>query len=127
MLQRQLHKKALSGVVVDEYNTEESRRFSVTELRELFVYKESKSVIHDSLNCKRCQDGVEVKKPEKGGDPTDLGCWNHSQTRKGVFETSYKRFFRYLMSRFGAEEKLGAARVCGILHVPQPEPRTSSD
>ena len=81
MLQRQLHKKALSGVVVDEYSTEDSRRFSVSELRELFAYKESKSVIHDSLNCKRCVNGIEIKKPEKGSDPTDLGCWNHTEKR----------------------------------------------
>merc|ERR550519_1407525 len=80
MLQRQLHKKALSGVVVDEYNTDESRRFSVSELRDLFKYKESKSVIHDSLNCKRCRGGIEMKKPDKGSDPTDLGCWNHTET-----------------------------------------------
>jgi len=79
MLQRQLHKKALSGVVVDEYSSEDSRRFSVSELRELFAFKESKSVIHDSLNCKRCVNGIEMKKPEKGSDPTDLGCWNHTE------------------------------------------------
>ena len=84
MLQRQLHKKALSGVVVDEYNTEESRRFSLSELKELFVYKESKSIIHDSLNCKRCKNGVEVEPPVSGGDPTDLGCWRH--TERGLFD-----------------------------------------
>ena len=85
MLQRQLHKKALSGVVVDEYSTEDSRRFSVSELRELFAFKESKSVIHDSLNCKRCVNGIEMKKPEKGSDPTDLGCWNHTEKRNYDF------------------------------------------
>ena len=84
-LQRQLHKKALSGVVVDEYSTEDSRRFSVSELRELFAFKESKSVIHDSLNCKRCVNGIEMKKPEKGSDPTDLGCWNHTEKRNYDF------------------------------------------
>ena len=79
-------------MVVDEYNTEDSRRFSVTELRELFIYKESKSVIHDSLNCKRCKNGREVEKPAKGGDPTDLGCWNHTEHCKyKSFVTHFKR------------------------------------
>ena len=82
MLQRQLHKKALSGVVVDSHTTEDSRRFSVTDLRSLFKFTESKSTIHDSLNCARCVNGVEIKPPPSGGDPSDLGSWNHAMNGK---------------------------------------------
>ena len=78
MLQRQLHKKALSGVVVDSHNTEDSRRFSVTDLRSLFKYTESISTIHDLLECKRCMNGVGTKPPPTGGDPADLRSWNHA-------------------------------------------------
>jgi len=78
MLQRQLHKKALSGVVVDSHATEDSRRFSVTDLRSLFKYTESTSTIHDSLHCKRCINGIETKPPPTDGDHSDLGFWNHA-------------------------------------------------
>ena len=63
---------------MDCHNTEDSRRFSVTDLGSLFKYTESISTIHDSLECKRCINGVETKPPPTGGDPADLGSWNHA-------------------------------------------------
>ena len=52
--------------------------------------KESKSVIHESLNCKRCVNGIEIKKPDKGTDPTDLGCWNHTERGKRIFRIYFR-------------------------------------
>ena len=55
----------------------------MNDLRSLFKYTEgSLSTIHDSLNCKRCKNGVETKPPPTGGDATDLGSWNHAMSGK---------------------------------------------
>jgi DNA repair and recombination RAD54-like protein len=92
MLQRQLHKKSLSGVVVDSHDSEDSRRFSVNDMKSLFSFTESKSTIHDSLNCKRCVNGVEIKLPPTDGNSSDLGSWNHAMSGKTNFLIKYKTF-----------------------------------
>ena len=62
-------------------------------MKEIFSYKETSSSIHESLKCKRCQDGTERKPPPKNGDGTDLGTWGHASQGEKSFNFFIIIFF----------------------------------
>ncbi|XP_069183393.1 DNA repair and recombination protein RAD54-like isoform X1 [Procambarus clarkii] len=85
IFQRQAHKKALSSCVVD-CEEDVQRHFSVSELRELFIFNQNTmSDTHDKFKCRRCVNGIQVKLPPEDADCNcDLSLWHHCQDKKGL-------------------------------------------
>lgn len=81
---------------------DDARRFSSTDMKEIFSYKETASSIHESLKCKRCQGGTERKPPPKkgSGDSSDLGTWSHATQRKKIIRIECKTDIYFLIARF---------------------------
>lgn len=93
IFQRQAHKKALSSAVVDN-NEETARHFTAAELRDLFKLEETESDTHEKLNCKRCLNRIEIKKPPEEADCTsDLSGWYHCWEKRGLADTVIKQIW----------------------------------
>ncbi|OAF71484.1 hypothetical protein A3Q56_00749 [Intoshia linei] len=97
IFERQQHKKSLSKSIIDtegDLGIEDLERiYSSTELRKLFKsVKKTISETHDSLNCKRCVNSIQVSKP-----PDDATCelplskWNHYSDKKYLRDVMIKQ------------------------------------
>jgi len=89
IFQRQAHKKALSSCVVDK-EVDVARHFSRDQLRKLFrpmteEMRNIRSDTHQTLNCKRCVNEVQVRGPPSTADcNSDLQDWHHCYTHKNI-------------------------------------------
>lgn len=76
IFQRQSHKQSLSSCVVDE-STDTERHFSLSDLRQLFMYNSETSCdTHDTYKCKRCTEGKSVQDVESM-QYGDTSSWDH--------------------------------------------------
>ncbi|GAA5851750.1 hypothetical protein JCM9279_004393 [Rhodotorula babjevae] len=75
IFQRQSHKQNLSSVIVDAKEDIE-RHYTGDNLRQLFLYNESRCQTHDLFKCKRCKGGKQIARA-----PAmlygDTSTWNH--------------------------------------------------
>jgi len=93
ILQRQSHKKSLSSSVVDQDEGHIMKKFDLSMLKKLFrLEEETDSDTHDNMNCTRCINGIQVKKPPEKSDCTsDLSQWNHTKDRKNIPDLALKQ------------------------------------
>lgn len=77
------HKQSLSSCVVDDNADTTERHFSLTDLRELFLFNDKTTCdTHDSFKCKRCKGGKQVAKaPAFLYGDTSTSVWIHGRPR----------------------------------------------
>lgn len=86
IFQRQMSKKALSDSIVDN-DEDAERHFTADDLRQLFqpIEPGMKSHTHDSIKCKRCYQGSQIRPPPSDASTSsDLKDWHHCHNKKDV-------------------------------------------
>nr|CAB3265408.1 DNA repair and recombination protein RAD54-like [Phallusia mammillata] len=110
IFQRQAHKKALSSCVVDQ-EEDVARHFSRDQLRDLFTSHEigensTRSSTHDSLNCRRCVNGIQTRAPPPEADcNSDLAYWHHCFTTKDIPDPILKQTWKQSGATFAFYQK----------------------